>query len=149
MEIIKVGDLVSTRTSYHPPKHIYGNIIEIKDSNGEIHEQYEVITGWGDKNSKLKVTVSYFAELGEDSHWDAADNIKYFESPLVKVETNMHDVGFHNEKWLKSAFNGLQKKINKANNKIDFLKKHRNIIEQRNEKLVSLLDVESNLTDLS
>lgn len=148
MDLIKVGDLVSTRTSYHPPKMIYGNITEIKDSNDEIHEQYEVITGYGDKNSKLKVTVSYFAELDEDSHWGAPDNIKYFETPLVKVETNMHNLGFHNEKWLKIAYNGLQKKITKTNNKIDFLKKHRNIIEQREEKLVSLLDIESNFVDL-
>jgi hypothetical protein len=57
MDLIKVGDLVSTRTSYHPPKMIYGNITEIKDSNGEIHDQYEVITGHGDKNSKLKVNI--------------------------------------------------------------------------------------------
>lgn len=149
METIKVGDLVSTRTSYHPPKMIYGNITEIKDSNNEIHEQYDVITGWGDKNSKLKVTVSYFAELDEDYHFDITDNIKYFETPLVKVETNMHNVSFHTEKRLKSTFKGYLKQIDKITNKMDFLKKHRNVIEQRNEKLVSLLDVESNFTDVS
>lgn len=140
MDLIKVGDLVSTRTSYHPPKHIYGNITEIKDSNDEIHEKYEVITGWGDKNSKLKVTVSYFAELDEDSHWEASDNIKYFEKPLVKVETNMHNLVFHTDKHIKGTFKYYKTKIDKINNKIDFLKKHRNIIEQREEKLNEILD---------
>ena len=55
----------------------YGNITEIKDSNDEIHDQYEVITGHGDRNSNLKVTVSYFAELDEDYHYDITDAIKY------------------------------------------------------------------------
>jgi len=149
MDLIKVGDLVSTRTSYHPPKMIYGNITEIKDSNDKIYEQYEVITGHGDKNSKLKVIVSYFAELDEDYHYDITDAIKYFETPLAKVETNMHNLVFHTDKHLKGTFKYYKTKIDKINNKIDFLKKHRNIIEQREEKLVSLLDVESNLTDVS
>jgi hypothetical protein len=149
MELIKVGDLVSTRTSYHPPKMIYGNITEIKDSNGEIHEKYEVITGHGDENSKLKVIVSYFAELDEDYHYDITDGIKYFETPLVKKETNMHNLVFHTDKKIKGTFKHYRNKIDKINNKIDFLKKHRNIIEQREEKLVNLLDVESNLTDVS
>lgn len=148
MQIIKVGDLVSTRTSYHPPKMIYGNITEIKDSNDEIHEQYEVITGHGDRNSKLKVIVSYFSELDEDYHFDITDNIKYFETPLVKVETNMHNLTFHTDKHIKGTLKGYLKQIDKINNKMNFLKKHRNIIEQRNEKLVSLLDVESNFTNI-
>jgi hypothetical protein len=148
MQTIKVGDLVSTRTSYHPPKMIYGNITEIKDNNGEIHDQYEVITGHGDKNSKLKVIVSYFAELDEDYHYDITDAIKYFETPLVKKEINMHNLVFHTDKHLKGTFKYYKTKIDKINNKIDFLKKHRNIIEQREEKLVSLLDVESNFTNI-
>ena len=139
MDLIKVGDLVSKRISYHPPKRIYGNIIQIKDIDDEIYEQYEVITGHGDKNSKLKVTVSYFAELNEDSYWEGADNIKYLETTLIQVETNMHNIGFHNEKWIKSAFNGYKRKIEKINNKIDFIKKHRNIIEQREEKLNQII----------
>lgn len=148
MELIKVGDLVSTRISYHPPKMIYGNITEIKDSNDELHDQYEVITGWGDKNSKLKVTVSYFAELDEDYHYDITDDIKYYERPLIKVQNNMHDLVFHTEKRIKGTLSGYKKKINRINNKIDFLKKHRNVIEQREEKLVSLLDEKSYFTDL-
>jgi hypothetical protein len=140
VEIIKVGDLVSSRTSYHPPKMIYGNITEIKDSNDEIHDQYEVITGNGDRNSKLEVTVSYFAELDEDYHYDITDAIKYFETPLVKVETNMHNLVFHTDKKIKGTFKHYRTKITNINNKINFLKKHRNIIEQREEKLVSLLD---------
>jgi len=140
METIKVGDLVSTRTSYHPPKMIYGNITEIKDSNNEIHEQYDVITGWGDKNSKLKVTVSYFAELDEDYHFDITDNIKYFETTLVKVETNMHNLTFHTDKHIKGTFKYYKTKIDKINNKIEFLRKHRNIIEQREEKLIKILN---------
>jgi hypothetical protein len=148
MDLIKVGDLVSTRTSYHPPKMIYGNITQIKDSNDEIHEQYDVITGWGDKNSKLKVTVNYFAEVGEDSSWESG-NIKYFESPFLQLETNMHNIAFHNEKRIKQAFNGYKKEIDKINKKMDFIKKHRNIIEQRNDKLVNLLDEKSYFTDVS
>jgi hypothetical protein len=140
MEIIKVGDLVSTRTSYHPPKMIYGNITEIKDSNDEIHDQYEVITGNGDRNSNLKVTVSYFAELDEDYHYDITDEIKYFENHLVKKETNMHNLTFHTDKHLKGTFKYYRTKIDKINSKMDFLIKHRNIIEQRDKKLVSLLD---------
>ena len=139
VEIIKVGDLVSSRTSYHPPKMIYGNITEIKDSNDEIHDQYEVITGNGDRNSKLEVIVSYFAELDEDYHYDITDAIKYFETPLVKVETNMHNLVFHTDKKIKGTFKHYRTKITNINNKINFLKKHRNIIEQREEKLVSLL----------
>jgi hypothetical protein len=140
VEIIKVGDLVSSRTSYHPPKMIYGNITEIKDSNDEIQDQYEVITGNGDRNSKLEVIVSYFAELDEDYHYDITDAIKYFETPLVKVETNMHNLVFHTDKKIKGTFKHYRTKITNINNKINFLKKHRNIIEQREEKLVSLLD---------
>lgn len=140
MEIIKVGDLVSTRRSYHPPKMIYGNITQIKDSNGEILEQYEVITGHGDKNSKLKVTVSYFVELDEDYYYDITDEIKYFEIPLVKVETNMHDIVFHTDKKIKGTFKHYKTEIDKITSKIEFIKKHRNIIEQREEKLIEILN---------
>ena len=132
MDLIKVGDLVSKSMMFHPPKNIYGNITQIKDSNNKIHEQYEVITGNGDKNSKLKVTVSYFVELDENSQWEAPENIKYFETPLVKVETNMRNLVLHNEKKLKITIQSLQEKITKINNKIDFLRKHRNIIEKIN-----------------
>ena len=123
MDLIKVGDLVSKSMMFHPPKNIYGNIT---------HEQYEVITGNGDKNSKLKVTVSYFVELEEKYSWEAPENIKYFETPLVKVETNMRNLVLHNEKKLKITIQSLQEKITKINNKIDFLRKHRNIIEKIN-----------------
>ncbi len=140
MEIIKVGDLVSTRTSYHPPKMIYGNITEIKDSNDEIHDQYEVITGHGDENSNLKLTVSYFAELDEDYHYDITDGIKYFETHLVKKVANMHNLIFHTDTHLKGTFKYYRTKIDKINSKMDFLIKHSNIIEQRDKKLVSLLD---------
>lgn len=140
MELIKIGDLVSTRTSYHPPKMIYGNITQIKDNNDELHEQYEVITGHGDKNSKLKVTINYFAELDEDSYTDITDIIRYLDEPLIKVENNMHKLVFHTEKKIKATCNFYNKKIDKINNKIKFLKKHRNIIERREEILSNIIN---------
>lgn len=140
MELIKIGDLVSTRTSYHPPKMIYGNITQIKDDNDELHEKYEVITGHGDKNSKLKVTINYFAELDEDYYFDITDNIRYLDAPLLKVENNMHNLVFHTEKKIKGTFSGYKRKIDKINNKINFLKKHRNIIERREEILSNIIN---------
>jgi hypothetical protein len=140
MELIKIGDLVSKRVSYHPPKMIYGNITQIKDDNDELHEQYEVITGHGDKNSKLKVTISYFTELDEDYHFDITDGIRYLDAPLIKVENNMHNLVFHTEKRIRETFIGYKLKIDKINNKINFLKKHRNIIERREEILSNIIN---------
>lgn len=51
----------------------------------------------------------------------------------------MHNITFHNERRIKQAFNVYKKEIDQINKKMDFIKKHRNIIEQRNEKLVDLL----------
>jgi hypothetical protein len=56
-KIFRVGDLVMINKSYNPSQNYYCKIINIIDEFGKSHTSYDVITGYGDKNSKVKIDL--------------------------------------------------------------------------------------------
>jgi hypothetical protein len=76
-ELIRVGDLISITKTYHPAVSTYGNILELMDFDDNTHDSIILITGQGDENTKLKVKVKWFAEIGEEYSSDI--DIRYIK----------------------------------------------------------------------
>jgi|TARA_R110000782_G_scaffold209711_1_gene297862 L-fucose mutarotase/ribose pyranase (RbsD/FucU family) len=139
-ELIRVGDLISITKTYHPAVSTYGNILELMDFDDNTHDSIILITGQGDENTKLKVKVKWFAEIGEEYSSDI--DIRYIKEidEYITTTTDTHSISVIGEKRFKSLINGYQNSILKIKNKMNFLEKNRNIIEVRDEKISIILD---------
>jgi L-fucose mutarotase/ribose pyranase (RbsD/FucU family) len=139
-ELIRVGDLISITKTYHPAVSTYGNILELMDFDDNAHDSIILITGQGDENTKLKVKVKWFAEIGEEYSSDI--DIRYIKEidEYITTTTDTHSISVIGEKRFKSLINGYQNSILKIKNKMNFLEKNRNIIEVRDEKISIILD---------
>jgi hypothetical protein len=135
---IRLGDLVSTTGTYHPPVMKYGHILEIIDYDDNNYDSLILITGQGNENSKIKIKIKWFAELGESYSFDIPTFIKEIKED-VTTETNLHNILVVSNERFKSLIKGYQTNILKINEKIDFLEKNRNIIEVRDEKINKIL----------
>jgi L-fucose mutarotase/ribose pyranase (RbsD/FucU family) len=127
-ELIRVGDLISITKTYHPAVSTYGNILELMDFDDNTHDSIILITGQGDENTKLKVKVKWFAEIGEEYSSDI--DIRYIKEidEYITTTTDTHSISVIGEKRFKSLINGYQNSILKIKNKMNFLEKNRNII---------------------
>jgi L-fucose mutarotase/ribose pyranase (RbsD/FucU family) len=139
-ELIRVGDLISITKTYHPAVSTYGNILELMDFDDNTHDSIILITGQGDENTKLKVKVKWFAEIGEEYSSDI--DIRYIKEidEYITTTTDTHSISVIGEKRFKSLINGYKNSILKIKNKMNFLEKNRNIIEVRDEKISIILD---------
>jgi hypothetical protein len=84
-KLIRVGDLISITKSYHPPVQSYGNILELMDFDENTHDSIILITGQ-DRNTKIKLKVKWFAEIGEEYTWDNSRNIKEIDKYNYKLQ---------------------------------------------------------------
>jgi hypothetical protein len=62
-KLIRVGDLISI-TKIIPPVQSYGNILELMDFDENTHDSIILITGHGDRNTKIS-RLNGFAEIEE------------------------------------------------------------------------------------
>jgi hypothetical protein len=91
-KLIRVGDLISITKSYHPPVQSYGNILELMDFDENTHDSIILITGHGDRNTKIKLKVKWFAEIGEEYTWDVnSRNIKEIDK-YITTTTDTHSI---------------------------------------------------------
>jgi hypothetical protein len=131
---IEIGDLVRYKPNYNEYK--YGNIIKILDQDNNSHQEYNLITGWRYKNSKLKITVNFFGEekpLSNDITY-----ITPYTYTLTEMET-LIDTYFFNKERIIIETNSIKKEINVLNSKMQFLNKHQNITDIREDKLNYLI----------
>ncbi len=127
--LYRINDIVITRKQYNPTVYYYCRILGIVDNDDIIHSEYNIVTGRGDKNSKVKVILERFAE--EDSLLNITESIN---REVYRVDP--HDVFLRNPYKMIEETN---RKIEVLNNRIDFFNKNKNPIDLRDEKISKLI----------
>lgn len=129
-KLVSVGDLCKYTLGYDNGRSVdvWCKVTSIKDDSGNLYGEYDVITGWGDKNSKVTFdlkTISYCKDLSNiDSLYGELNN-------KIILDVNPHKVYFHYDYWLKET----EDKIKFLNKKKKFLLKNKNIVDKINEIL--------------
>lgn len=128
-ELTRVGDLCKYTLGYDNGKSVYVwcKLVSIKDESGNLHNEYNIVTGHGDKNSKVTLDLKpllYTNLSKQDKYYGDID------SKIIK-DINPHNVYFHYESWLKETENKIEFLIKKK----EFLLKNKNIIDKINSIL--------------
>lgn len=122
MKLYRIGDLVKHTIGYNNGESIdvYCKLISIKDFNNNIYNHYEVITGEGDKNSKVLFElkgIAYCKDLKQTN--------------IIIKDVNPHKVHSHYDFWIKETVD----KIEFLERKKQFLLKNKNMLDKINEIL--------------
>ena len=124
MEILKVGDLVSCHYGYHIGIG-YGKVLKITDRNTkkEYHEYGPVITGYGDKNSRIDVTIQMVGYDMRDGDMEddlgeivLVDEIKVLDPHEIYRVVNEETIAKIRSEWerlLNSKLEFFYKHVNK------------------------------------
>jgi hypothetical protein len=130
-DLFRVGDLLITHKSYHPTQYYYCKIINITDSSGTSYSDYDIITGNGDLNSKVKIDLLAIG-IGTDNETE----IEELDEKIIITGLDPHNVHLRNPyKQIKKC----KSEIDKHNKNINFFERNKNIIELRNEKIDKIL----------
>lgn len=129
-KLVRVRDLCKHTLGYDNGRSVYVwcKITSIKDDSGNLHNEYDVITGCGDDNSKVTFdlkALSYCRDLSN------IDNLYGELNNRIISDVNPHNVYFHYDYWLKET----EDKIRFLNRKKEFLLKNKNIVDKINEIL--------------
>ena len=133
MEKLKVGDLVACHYDYHSGIG-YAKVIKILDckNNTEVQEYGPVITGNGDLNSKLDITIKIIGhDLFEGNEYDLVEVIEVDEERVVDPHSiyrviTEQDINFIKQRW-----------DDMVNKKLGFLHKHVNRDVMTGKKMVN------------
>lgn len=125
-ELYRIGDLVMHNIGYKDgyAVDIYGKVTNIVENNTDIsHYEYDVVTGEGDKNSKVTIIVKPLAYCKDLSHCD-----------LDILSLDPHNVY---KRDINNMREEIKKKMDFLERKLEFVNKH----ENRIDKLNKILDV--------
>lgn len=129
--LFKCGDLVVYSNGYLNGVSIYWwcKVIDIIVNN-QSHDQYEIITGRGDENTKA---IFRLKPLGISKYdlWDFKYQIDSLDEEEFSTDQT-HSIHLIDTQYFQKEY---VKHIKKANDKMDFINKHRN----RNEKIEDLI----------
>jgi hypothetical protein len=81
----------------------YGLIEYIIDNNGKIYNSYDIITGHGDKNSKVLVAVKLFSNDYKISNFIFEFNPHNIYKPEIDILIKKHEMYINNLKKLKNV----------------------------------------------
>jgi hypothetical protein len=130
-DLFRVGDLVITHKSYHPTKYYYCKINRIVDNFNNSYSEYDIVTGNGDLNSKVKIEV-----LAIGIETDNETEIEELDEKIIIPGLDPHNVHLRNPyKEIKKC----ESQIAKNNRNINFFERNKNIIELRDEKIDKIL----------
>ena len=128
--LFRINDIAISHKQYSPSINNYCRILGIVDENEVTHTEYEVITGCGDENSKVKILVEIIAEEDDDL------NIIDHNLPFKVSRVNPHELYIRNPyKMIENTFS----RIDRLNKRIDFFNRYKNPIDIRDEKLSKLI----------
>lgn len=108
----RVGEMVWTGIGYHNGKTIgrYGIIDKIVDrTTGELYQEKDVITGWGEKNTKVNILIKTLYS-GSEPH-DIDDNMVEVESTIETADP--HDVVKIPYSSMQSQYKKMMDRMNK------------------------------------
>lgn len=129
-DIFRGGDLVITLKQYNPSIYYYcivTDIIDKEEGNSVLldNNEYRIITGYGDLNSKVYVVLKV---IGEKSEYEL--DVRYINPFTLKK--NPHDVHLRDPyKEIKICEN----QIESLKRQIEFLNKNKNLDDKLNEIL--------------
>jgi hypothetical protein len=131
-KLYRVGDLVSILKSYNPTEHYYCRIVNIIDENGKSHSSYDIVTGYGDLNSKVRINAF---SLGIESQYKT--EIESLEQGHLIEGIDPHNAYLlsNDDEIKKSEF-----RIKCLTENIKFFEKNRNVIELREERINKVLE---------
>jgi hypothetical protein len=125
-DLFRTGDLVVTLKQYNPTIYYYGRVINIIDRSNESYNEYVVITGHGDLNSKVDIILKV---IGEKLEYEL--DARPILTPFT-LKKNPHDVHLRNPyKEIKTC----EKQIESLKRQIEFLNKNKNLDDKLNEIL--------------
>ena len=121
--LYRVGDLVKTQIGWNNGESIdrYCKLIDIVDNSDISHNEYNITTGRGDKNSKVILHIKIICDM----------DLNPVDQKILKKDP--HQVYFVNIKY---ELKKIHDSIKFMNNKIEFLKINRN----RDDKLHDILN---------
>lgn len=113
--IYKIGQLVYGSCN---GQQGVGNIVSIIDRNtNESYYEKEVVTGWGDKNTRVNITINIIGHIEE---------LLDTTSPIIDVEKYQIVCDPHNV-WpisLEDSKERYERALNNMNIKLEFIRKH-------------------------
>lgn len=118
----KKGDLVAIHREYHPSIYFYCRILKIIDENHNEFNCFNVTTGEGDLNSKVKILLNPFSKIQEEYYFSIPGNIEYIEHDELLI--NPHSIMLLDDKSITNLISDYENEISKINNKISFLKEN-------------------------
>ena len=125
-ELYRIGDLVMHNIGYKDgyAVDIYGKVTNIVENNTDVfHYEYNVVTGEGDRNSKVTISIKPLAYCKDLSYCD-----------LDILSLDPHKVHKRDINIMREEIN---RKMRFLENKLDFVNKN----ENRIDKLNKILDV--------
>ena len=127
-ELFRINDIIISTIQYNPIISRYYKILAIIDNDEINHSEYYIITGEGDKNSKVIIRSRI---IGEENNL----NLLEIESSETR-DFNPHDIHIRNPyKMIEDA----NTKIYHLKNRINFFEKNKNVVDTREEKLCKLI----------
>lgn len=137
-QIFRVGEVVYCSNTTH---RISGNncpsgfgqvkgIIDLE--TGEIYQEKEILTGWGQQNTKVRISVDILATLEKDDIWDISVGMVMLKDP--------HNGFFDPHSVIKTSMKRYQseyiRKMNNMKERIKFLESHSMTRENKIDKIL-------------
>ncbi len=120
--LLKFNDLVMISNGFvsGTPTYFWAKVISIVDKNNKEHQEMEIITQEGDKNSNVKIKLK---KIGKSNghYWDPPTNEdKFIENvnPEIII-SDTHDIHYPSIQRVINAIDGMKKNL-------DWIKLHQN-----------------------
>jgi len=128
-KFVRVGDLCKYTLGYDNGRSVdvWCKLLSIKDEFNVLYSQYDIVTGRGDKNSKVTLDLKPLLYCKDLSKYDSAHGVL---TSIIK-DVSPHNVYFHYDHWLKET----EEKIEFLLKQKEFLLKNKNIIDKINSIL--------------
>lgn len=126
-KLIRSGDLCKHTLGYDNGRSVdvWCKVICIRDEFNNIHNEYNIITGRGNKNSKVTLDIKSLSYTDLSTYKNYYGDIK---NKTIK-NVNPHDVFFHYDYWIKET----EDKIEFLKKKKEFLLRNKNILDKISE----------------
>jgi hypothetical protein len=133
-KLYRIGDLITVLKSFNPTEHYYCRIVDIIDENGESHSSYDIVTGHGDSNSKVRINAF---SLGIESQYKTKIEVLEQGHLIEGIDPHNAYLVSNDDEIKKSEF-----RIKCLTENIKFFEKNRNVIELREERINKVLEIE-------
>lgn len=123
-ELVRVGDLCKYTLGYNNGSSVdvWCKLVSIKDEFGNLHSEYYIITGYGERNSKVTFDLKPLVYCKDLSNYEPVfGNIK----DIIK-DVNPHNVYLYYDRWLSET----EDKIEFLLKQKEFILKNKNIIDK-------------------